>query len=125
MDPGQQRAALATIEEASSSYGEPAQTDLDTHRSDLAMSLNNQSNFLADLSRQEAALNAIEEAVSIYRELAETYPDAFRPGLAMTLNNKSNRLRNLGHPQAALERGRGSGQDPPWASPSPPRDIPA
>jgi tetratricopeptide (TPR) repeat protein len=41
---------------------------------DLAMSLNNLSNCLANLGRREEALGAIEEAVAIRRELAGARP---------------------------------------------------
>jgi hypothetical protein len=44
------------------------------HRPALARSLNNQSNWLAELGRREEALAAITEAVAIYRELAAAPP---------------------------------------------------
>ena len=67
-----------------------------------AMSLNNQSDRLADLGRREEALAAIEEAVTIRRELAAARPDAFLPDLAMSLNNQSSRLSELGRREDAL-----------------------
>ena len=69
---------------------------------DLAVSLNNQSNRLADLGRREEALAAIEEAVTIRRQLAQARPDAFLPDLAMSLNNQSSRLAGLGRREEAL-----------------------
>src|SRR5664280_383052 len=69
---------------------------------DLAMSLNNQSNRLADLGRREDALTAVAEAVGHYRALAAARPDAFLPNLAAALNNQSNRLANLGRREDAL-----------------------
>ena len=52
---------------------------------DLALSLNNLSNRLSELSRHEAALASIEEAVAIRRSLAQARPDAFLPDLAASL----------------------------------------
>jgi Tetratricopeptide repeat len=43
-------------------------------RPDLATSLNNLSNTLAELGRREDALAAIDEAVEVYRELAAKTP---------------------------------------------------
>ncbi|MFB7333590.1 tetratricopeptide repeat protein, partial [Streptomyces adustus] len=77
----------------------------DTHGPDLpdlASSLNNQSNRLADLGRREEALAAITRAVEIREALAEQRPDAFLPDLAMSLNNQSNRLAGLGRREEAL-----------------------
>ncbi len=70
---------------------------------DLATSLNNQSNRLADLGQQEKALDAINEAVTIRRGLAEARPDAFLPDLAASLNNQSLRLADLGQREKALD----------------------
>ena len=66
------------------------------------MSLNNQSNALAELGRREDALAAITEAVALYREVAAARPDAFRPDLAASLNNQCNRLAELGRRGDAL-----------------------
>ena len=74
----------------------------DAFRPDLASSLNNLSNRLADLGRQEDALAAIQEAAGIRRELAAARPDAFRPALAQSLNNLAVRLADLGRPEDAL-----------------------
>ncbi|WP_439812036.1 ATP-binding protein [Streptomyces sp. P9-2] len=77
----------------------------DTHEPslpDLAMSLNNQSNRLADLGRREEALTAITRAVDTYQTLAKQRPDAFLPDLAGSLNNQSSRLAALGRREEAL-----------------------
>jgi Tetratricopeptide repeat len=50
----------------------------DAFRPDLARSLHNLSNRLADLGRPQDALDAGEEAVTIRRELAARWPDAYR-----------------------------------------------
>jgi tetratricopeptide (TPR) repeat protein len=50
------------------------------------MSLNNQSNRLAELGRREDALAAIEEAVALYRELAAILP-VFWESLAGSLTS--------------------------------------
>jgi tetratricopeptide (TPR) repeat protein len=75
----------------------------DAFRADLAVSLNNLSNRLADLGRREAALDASEQAAELYRALAADRPDAFRPALAVSLNNLSLRLADLGRREAALD----------------------
>ena len=74
----------------------------DAFTPDLAASLNNLSNRLADLGRREDALAAIDEAVDVYRQLAAARPDAFTPDLARSLNNLSNRLADLGRREDAL-----------------------
>ena len=66
-------------------YRELAAARPDVFRPDLAMSLGNQSDRLADLGRPEEALAAIGEAVAAYRELAAARPDVFRPDLARSL----------------------------------------
>ena len=88
--------------EAVTAYRELTAAQPAAFRPDLAMSLSNQSNCLADLGRQEEALTAIEEAVAAYRELAAARPDAFRAGLAMSLNSQSLRLAELGRRKMAL-----------------------
>ncbi|OLT30429.1 hypothetical protein BJF83_24870, partial [Nocardiopsis sp. CNR-923] len=54
---------------------EQAAKDPDAFLPDLARSLNNQANRLADLGRREEALNASTEAVRIRRTLAQQRPD--------------------------------------------------
>ena len=66
------------------------------------MSLNNQSNALANLGRLEEALDAITEAVTIRRALATARPEAFGPDLASSLYNQSNTLADLGRYKEAL-----------------------
>ena len=75
----------------------------DAFRPNLAASLNNLSNRLAELGRREEALDAIGESADLYRRLAAERPDAFRPDLAMSLNNLSNRLAELGRREEALD----------------------
>ena len=57
----------------------------DAFRPDLARSLHNLSNRLADLGRPQGALDAGEEAVTIRRELAARWPDAYRQQLEQSL----------------------------------------
>jgi Tetratricopeptide repeat len=57
----------------------------DAFRPDLARSLHNLSNRLADLGRPQDALDAGEEAVTIRRELAARWPDAYRHELEQSL----------------------------------------
>ena len=51
----------------------------DAFRPDLATSLNNQSNRLAELDRREDALAASTEAVDIYREAGRGPPGRVSP----------------------------------------------
>ena len=53
------------------------------------MSLNNQSNRLADLGRREEALAASEEAAALYRELARARPTVFASRFAASLENQA------------------------------------
>ena len=67
------------------------------HEPDLAMSLNNLSNRLAEAGRREQeALTAINDAVTIRRRLAAANPAAYEPDLASSLNNLSIRLAEAG-----------------------------
>jgi hypothetical protein len=70
--------------------------------SDLAGSLNNLSNRLAEAGRREEGLAAIEEAVEIYRRLVQANPAAYLPYLAGSLNNLSNRLGGAGRREEGL-----------------------
>ena len=71
----------------------------------LAMSLNNQSNRLAELGRREDALAAIEEAVALYRELAAILP-VFWESLARSLTSFGIRLTEKKDLDAALSADR-------------------
>jgi tetratricopeptide (TPR) repeat protein len=57
-----------------------------TVRPDLAASLTNLGNRLADLGRYDEALAATQESVAIRRALADACPAAFLPDLARSLN---------------------------------------
>ncbi|MFI0412337.1 tetratricopeptide repeat protein [Actinomadura sp. 3N508] len=100
---GRREEALEAVTEAVSVYRTLAQERPDAFLSNLASSLNNQSNHLSDLGRWEEALEAITEAVQIRRQLAQARPDTFLPDLAGSLSNRSNRLSDLGRREEALE----------------------
>ena len=76
---GQQQAALDPIQEAASIRGRLAENDPDAYLPDLARSLYNLSNRLADTGQQQAALDPIQEAASIRGRLAETAPTPTSP----------------------------------------------
>ena len=110
---GRRKDALAASEEATRIYRELAaarphwyaalwRRRQRTLRGDLAGSLANLSNHLADLGRREDALAAIQEATGICRELAAAHPGQFRPDLASSLNNLSGSLTDLGRREEAL-----------------------
>src|SRR5690606_5111760 len=69
---------------------------------DLASSLINQSNCLAELGRTEEALSAVTRAIDIYQVLAERSPVAFLHPLANPLNNRASCLAELGRKEEAL-----------------------
>ena len=74
-----------------------------TVRPDLAASLTNLGNRLADLGRYDEALAATEEAVAIRRALADACPAAFLPDLARSLNVLGDCYAALDQHDAALE----------------------
>jgi tetratricopeptide (TPR) repeat protein len=115
---------LSAIEEAVQIRRELAAARPDAFLPDLAASLNNQSNALADLGRREDALSAIEEAVGHYRELAAARPDAFLPNLATSVNNLAIQLGELRRREEALALARKPRRSigsllPPTRTPSP------
>jgi hypothetical protein len=79
-----------------------AQANSDAYLPDLATSLNNLGQRLADAGLRQAALPPTQEAVTIRRQLAEANPDAYLPYLAMALNNLGKQLAEAGQRQAAL-----------------------
>ncbi len=81
---------------------ESAQQNYAAYAPDLAMSLNNWSNRLAESGERPAALAAIQRAVEIYKKLAEQNYAAYAPDLAMSLNNWSLHLAESGERPAAL-----------------------
>ncbi|WP_432523005.1 tetratricopeptide repeat protein [Kineococcus sp. SYSU DK006] len=96
-------AAAELTQRLTTTYRGWASSDPDTFLPDLAGSLNNLSNRLANLGRREEALEAITEAVAVHRQLAAVRPDTFLPDLAGSLNNLSVRLSDLGQREEALE----------------------
>ncbi|MBV1854393.1 tetratricopeptide repeat protein [Catellatospora tritici] len=99
---GRREAALATAEEAVTSYRRLAEANPDAFLPNLATALNNLGGMLSGLGRREAALTVTEEAVTSSRRLAEANPDAFPPDLAGSLNNLGLMLSGLGRWEAAL-----------------------
>jgi tetratricopeptide (TPR) repeat protein len=74
-----------------------------TVRPDLAASLTNLGNRLADLGRYDEALAATQESVAIRRALADACPAAFLPDLARSLNVLGDCYAALDQHDAALE----------------------
>ncbi|WP_205856232.1 tetratricopeptide repeat protein, partial [Phytoactinopolyspora endophytica] len=68
---------------------------------DLAASLHNQSDRLAENGQQQEALTAIEEAATTRRQLAQANPSTYEPDLAASLHNLSNRLAENGQREDA------------------------
>ncbi|MFE3121857.1 tetratricopeptide repeat protein [Streptomyces hydrogenans] len=96
------RTTVHLTQAITSHYRALAEADPDAHLPNLAVSLNNLSNHLADAGRRAEGLTAVEEAVRHYGTLAEANPDAHLPNLAMSLNNLSLRLVDAGRPAEAL-----------------------
>ncbi|QTR01275.1 tetratricopeptide repeat protein, partial [Saccharothrix algeriensis] len=93
---GLREQALEPAQRAVGIFSELAETNPDTHLPNLAMSLNNLANRLAEVGRREQALEPAQRAVGIYSELAETNPDAYLPDFAMSLNNLAVNLAEVG-----------------------------
>ncbi len=98
---GQRDEALRSITEAVKIWRELADANPDA-LSELARSLNNQSNHQSEMGQRSEALASIAEAVKTYRRLAESNPDAFLPDLARSLNNQSSRQSDMGQRSEAL-----------------------
>ncbi|MGF6889997.1 tetratricopeptide (TPR) repeat protein [Nocardia sp. GAS34] len=75
---------------------------LDLARRDLAISMNNLCNRLADVGRREEALAAAFEAVDLYRRLATQTPDAHLPGFATATSTLAAQLADGGRLEEAL-----------------------
>ncbi|WP_367132209.1 MULTISPECIES: tetratricopeptide repeat protein [Streptomyces] len=69
---------------------------------DLARSLTNLGNWLAEEGRHSEGLTAAEQAVAIYRRLAAGNPAAYEPDLATSLSNLGNHLWMVGRGAEAL-----------------------
>ena len=79
---GRREQALTAAQEAVTIRRRLAETAPDAYLPDLADSLNNLANFLADAGRREEALASAQEAITICRRLAETAPTTYLPDLA-------------------------------------------
>ena len=73
-----------------------AQTNPDAHLPDLAASVNNLANRLAEAGRRAEGLAAAQEAVDLRRELAAGNRDAYLPDLATSVNNLAIHLAEAG-----------------------------
>ena len=93
-------------------YRQLAAARPDAFLPDLAMSLNNQSNCLADLGRREDALAAVEELATAYRQLAAARPHVFSVRLISSRDVFATLLELLGREsdadQARAESGSAS-----------------
>ena len=88
--------AIATDQSAVQTYERLAQDNFAAHGPDLASSLNNLSNHLAESGKRVGGLAVIERAVAIYEQLAQDNFAAYGPDLASSLNNLSVRLAESG-----------------------------
>ena len=79
-----------------------AQRDPEVHETDLAASLSNLGNRLAQVGRYDDALGCAKEAVWIRQRLVSRAPDAQAPGLAQALSNLGVRLAEVGRHTEAL-----------------------
>jgi hypothetical protein len=74
---GRDTQALASVEEATEHYRRLAATEPDAYLPDLATSLCDLANRLAEVGRREEALASAQEASDHCRRLAEAWPDRF------------------------------------------------
>ncbi|MBB3079215.1 hypothetical protein FHS41_005747 [Streptomyces violarus] len=95
-------AAVEFAREATDIYRDLADRDT-VCLPDLAGSLNNLANHLAEAGDRQGALEPAHEAVRHYTQLARTNPAAYLPNLAGSLNNLAIRLAETGDRQGALE----------------------
>ncbi|MFC7897528.1 tetratricopeptide repeat protein, partial [Streptomyces sp. NPDC057381] len=77
--------ALTTTEEAVEIRRRLAQDNPAAYEPNLATSLSNLGNRLAEAGRHDEALTTTEEAVEIRRRLAQDNPAAYEPNLATSL----------------------------------------
>jgi len=105
---GEHSAALEAAQEAVEIYRRLAEDDPQAYESDLARSLNIESNCLSDAQRHEDALAAISESVDILRRLTTLQPALYEPELAGRLHSFSARLRDVGNATEALKVARES-----------------
>ena len=61
--------------------------NLEVHKPDVALTLNNLGALLNDSNKLEQARACYLQALQIYRELSEQNPEAYKPDVAMVLNN--------------------------------------
>ncbi|EFL31584.1 TPR repeat-containing protein [Streptomyces viridochromogenes DSM 40736] len=98
----QHMAAVEFAREATDIYRGLAGGDT-AYLPNLARSLNNLANRLAETGDRQGALEPAHEAVRIRRQLTHANPAAYLPDLAGSLNNLAVRLAETGDRQGALE----------------------
>lgn len=94
--------ALPRLQEASGIYRRLVAQHPDVFEPELAVSLNNIGNCLAELGRREEALTQAGEAAELFRKLAVRNPCAYEPNLAGSLTNLAHHLIELGRREDAL-----------------------
>ena len=88
-------AARNAYDDALAIYRQLDRAQPGAYTADVATTLNNLGDVLADLAVLETARAAYEEALAIYRGLDRAQPGAYPDSVAMTLNNLGNVLRDL------------------------------
>jgi hypothetical protein len=68
-----------TAQEATDLYRELVALNRDAYLPDLAGSVHNLANRLAEAGRRADALTTAHEAANLYRELVQIHPDVFDP----------------------------------------------
>jgi tetratricopeptide (TPR) repeat protein len=84
-------------------YERLAQANPAAYEPDLALSLTNLSNRLAETGERSGGLQAIQRAVAVYERLAQANPAAYEPDLAGSLTNLSIRLAETGERSGGLK----------------------
>ncbi|WP_436533155.1 tetratricopeptide repeat protein [Actinoplanes sp. HUAS TT8] len=99
---GRREQALAAAEKALAIRRRLAEENPDTHRPDLAVSLNDLGLRLSESGRREQAIAPVQEAAVVFRRLAAADPDTYLPHLGASMNNLGALLARLGRHEQAL-----------------------
>jgi tetratricopeptide (TPR) repeat protein len=102
-DAGQREKAIFALSEATKLYRRLTEANPQTFMPELAMSLHNLGDRLAEAGRRDEAVAATAEAAQIYRRIAEVNPSAFEVRLGQTLEHLSMHFHEGGRQEDAVQ----------------------
>jgi tetratricopeptide (TPR) repeat protein len=105
-DAGQREKAIFALSEATRLYRRLTEANPRTFMPDLAMSLHNLGDRLAEAGRRDEAVAATAEAAQIYRRIVEVNPSAFEQRLGQTLEHLSMHFHEGGRREDAVQTAR-------------------